>query len=605
MPPDSNSHVIEEIRLHSDIVETIGRYVPLKKSGQRFMALCPFHKEKTPSFHVDPSKQLYHCFGCGAGGDVFSFVQQYENISFPEAAQLLAERAGIRYERGEGNRGESLSEKQALYQLHEKLAHFYAESLKTHPGAEIARAYLKKRDLEEAVPAFQLGFAPPPPQGVAHWAKDQKLAAGILEKAGVLLPSDRGGAPYDRFKQRLMFPIRDEQGRVVGFSGRILDQSSNAKYVNSPETLLFHKSRLLYGLDRARQAMVETRQAIVCEGQIDVIRCHLNGFTNAAAPQGTALTESHALLLKRYADEVVLVFDADTAGQNAALRGAEALLQEGLTIRVTHLPAGEDPDSLLSAKGRDAFRALIENADTLVHFHARILRERGEFDSQAGRLRAAKAMLEVIQHAPSAVQREQYLAEAAEELGLSIDALREDLRRLLRPRRKTGATDSSPTPPIATPDYPPSELGLLELMIAHPEVLDLVHQFVPPEAITHPVCRTIIRAIMALPELEHGPLIQALSEESEECRRLAARLLMTARTIEGSEVSCTVAAQDIIINLRIKQIDRDIARQLGKAKSDKPDEKRNAISECASLTILKKRLQQGWASALPILELEH
>ena len=594
---------IEQIRLHNDIVETIGRYVPLKKVGGRFKALCPFHKEKTPSFQVDAVKQLYHCFGCGAGGDVFSFVMQYENVDFVEAARILADRAGLAYD-PRGMRGDSTmerSEKSDLYALHEQLAAYYAERLAKDSGGESARAYLAQRDLEAACSDFQIGYAPAQPGALEAWARQAKQSHDLLEKAGVLLPSDRGGKPYDRFRGRLMFPIRDEQGRVVGFSGRILDQSSPAKYVNSPETALFKKSRILYALDRARQHMVEARRAIVCEGQIDVIRCHLAGFQTAVAPQGTALTDAHARLLKRYADEVILVFDADTAGQNAALRGAEVLLQEGLTVRVAALPAGEDPDTLIVQQGAAAFADLLDHALSLVAFHVQVQRERGELDSDAGRLRSVRSVLETIQHAPSAVQRESYLREAGELLETSQDALRADMMKMVRP-----------TPPVSQPSaadrtapaYPPNELALIELMVAHPEVWDMVSQHVPPEAITHPISRTIIQTMMAMPEPDEAHLMQELAGQGDECRRLMAKIQMTARLITGEEVSCIHAAQDIILKLRIQLIDREIKDCLKQAHSASDEQRRLHNNECAQLMLLKKQMQRGWDAALPILELD-
>lgn len=601
----SRKDQIEDIRLKSDIVETVGRYVPLKKAGNRFKACCPFHKERTPSFHVDPDKQLFHCFGCGAGGDVFSFVMQYERVEFMEAARILAERAGIRFEQKERTEPGPKQDKAALYRVHEQLASFYHETLQSDPSAQPARDYLSARTLDDAINEFQLGFAPPHLNQLTQWAETQHVSRAQLELAGVLVPSDRGGPPYDRFKGRLMFPIRDEQGRVVGFSGRILDQSSRAKYVNSPETMLFKKSRLLYGLDRARQPMVDSRRALICEGQIDVIRCHLAGYATAVAPQGTALTEAHALLLKRYADEVILLFDADTAGQTAALRGAEALLQAGLSVRIAALPNDSDPDTLISDEGADAFERHIEAALSLIAFHVRVQQARDDIASPAGKLRAAKALLETIQYAASAVQRESFLSEAAALLDTPIEALREDMRKIVRPGARNASTEqTSPPAPQMSNSYPPDELALIELMIAHPEVLDLVNQFVPPEAIRDDTCRQIIEAIMSLPELEGGQLMQALDDKPETCRRLAATIQMTARTIASDEVSCVNAAQDIILRLRIRLIEQEIKDNMKKLSEAAPADRRLLNNETAHLMMLKKKLQQGWATALPIFELE-
>ncbi len=599
---------IDLIRSHSDIVEVISRYVPLQRKGNQFKALCPFHKEKTPSFSVDPTKQYFYCFGCHAGGDVFNFVMQYENVGFVDAAHILADRAGLTYQPGAGGGDTSVdrSEKTQLFEVHEQLAALYARTLEKHESAAGARSYLAERELQAAAGDFQIGYAPPQSGALAEWARQKKISLDLLEKAGVLLPSDRGGDPYDRFRGRLMFPIRDEQGRVVGFSGRILDQSSPAKYVNSPETVLFKKSRILYGLDRARKPMVDERRAIVCEGQIDVIRCHLAGFTAAVAPQGTALTESHARLLKRYADEVVLVFDADTAGQNAAFRGAEALLREGLTTRIAVLPAGEDPDTLLRTQGAEAFGSYIDDAMSLVRYHAHVQGERGELRTEAGRLRSIRGLLELILHAPGAVQRESFLAEAADAYAVPVSALREDMNKLIRPTARQADGESEALPPARKARaHPPDEQALVELMVAHPEVLDLVNRFVPPQAVTDATCRTLIGILMAQPEPDESELMRELADKDEACRQLAARLLMTARRISSEETSCIHAAQDIILKLRIRLIDREIKDHFSQETSASADQRRLLNNEIAQLTIVKKRMQEGWEKALPILELDH
>lgn len=608
MAAHTQTDSIEEIRLHSDIVDVIQRYVPLKKAGRLFKACCPFHKEKTPSFQVNPDKQFYYCFGCHAGGDVFKFVQQYENVEFLEAVQILADRAGITFERRKKGGGERATQRTDLYRVHEQLAAWYHANLKNDAAAEKARAYLAERELTAAIDPFQLGYALPQANALARWADQENIPRPLLEQAGVLLPSDRGGAPYDRFKGRLMFPIRNEQGRIVGFSGRIMDASSPAKYVNSPETPLFKKGRLLYGLDRARQAMVDARQALVCEGQIDVIRCQLAGLTHTVAPQGTALTEGHAALLKRYADEIVLVFDADNAGQTAALRAVEPLFGEGLSVRVAQLPVGEDPDSLIRQQGEAAFAELIKQAPDLITFQINALSAQGELDSAAGRTRSVRAVLETIRLAPSAVQREDYIKIAARLLKASPDALGQDLQKMGRAQT---APPASPSRPATAPqDYPLPEITLIELMISHPEVLDLVNEFVPPEAITHPVCRTIMETIMRIPDPGERALLTYLTDQADAVQQLAARIQMSARSVNSDEVSCQHAAQDLILNLRIRMLDRRI-RRCRQQLTEETDaaEARTIENERIQLVILKKRLEalwiaKRWDDAVPILELD-
>jgi DNA primase len=604
MADQSSKQLLEDIRARNDIVETIGRYVQLKRQGQRHLGLCPFHQEKTPSFHVNPQRQIFHCFGCGAGGDVFSFIQRIENVSFPESIQMLAERVGLSYEFNREERPKDGIDKNTLFQVHEALAAYYYDALEQAKPDHFARRYIIERDLEDARASFQLGWAPQDTDQLLHWAAAQKITLPALEKCGVLIKNERGSGYYDRFKGRLMFPIRDEQNRVVAFSGRILDQSSPAKYVNSPETPLFTKGRVLYGLHRARQAMVNQRQAIVCEGQIDTLRLQLAGFENTVAPQGTALTEMHAALLKRYADEIILLFDADTAGQNAALRAGEALLQAGLSIRIAPMPQGEDPDSLIRASGAEAMKQILDNAVSLVTFHYGLLKNREDLSSDAGIMRASKSILEVVHHAPSAVQRERYLDEAAALLGVTADALWHDMRRMIRPSTSSAAPLTSPVKP---PAHPPHEVMLIELLLSHPEITDFVHQYLPTDGIQDLICQNIIRKVLQHPEPAEINMLSELSDEPEECRRLVAEIQMNARRIQSDdeEISPLSVAQDLLLTIWRRKIEfkREQCRKQIASLPDGPAQ-REMMNESAQLTILLKNLQAGWTRAQPILELE-
>jgi DNA primase len=298
---------IEEVRSRNDIADVIGSYLSLKNAGTRFKANCPFHKEKTPSFTVSPDRQIYHCFGCGAGGDVIRFVQEYEKVDFMTALQMLADRVGMELNLEEGGEG-SGADKRKLFQIHEGVAQLYQRILLDHESGEAGRAYLASRALKpETIKEFQIGFAPDRFDALEKWAQQKKIPLELMEQAGLMIKSDKRSGYYDRFRNRLMFPIRDEAGRVIGFSGRaIVKDEKSGKYVNSPETPLFHKSRVLFAIDKARRAMADSRVAIVCEGQIDAIRCHEAGLANVVASQGTALTSDHARMIRRYADEVIL-----------------------------------------------------------------------------------------------------------------------------------------------------------------------------------------------------------------------------------------------------------------------------------------------------------
>ncbi len=319
----------EQIRAANDIVEVIGSYLPLKRAGANFVALCPFHKEKTPSFNVNPQRQVFHCFGCHAGGDVFEFVKQYENIDFPEAVRRLAERARIplTYEKSDpGSYGRPLKEQ--LLQIHKQIAQRWQNALASEAAGQLARDYLAQRGVSaEAIQLFRLGAAPDLWDDTVNWAKSKGYELSLVEQAGLILRRTEGDGYYDRFRRRLMFPICDEQGRVIGFSGRVLPGDEKApKYVNSPETPIFTKSKVFFGLDKSRRAVLDAGYAVICEGQLDLIAAYMAGVQNVVAPLGTAFTADHARILRRYVTEVVSCFDSDEAGQTAAVRSLDSLL---------------------------------------------------------------------------------------------------------------------------------------------------------------------------------------------------------------------------------------------------------------------------------------
>src|SRR5664279_3910684 len=392
-----SSGTLEQIRAASDIVDVIGSYLPLKRAGANFVALCPFHKEKTPSFNVNPHRQIFHCFGCHKGGDVFAFVKEYENIDFPEAVRRLADRAKIPLEY-EKNAGEQQSRhlKERLLQVHEQIAQRWQGALANEAAGLIARDYLARRGVSaEAVKLFRLGYAPDLWDDTVNWAKSKGHELALVEQAGLILRKQEGDGYYDRFRGRLMFPICDEQGRIIGFSGRVLSgDEKTAKYVNSPETPIFTKSKVFFGLDKSKRAVLEAGYAIVCEGQLDLIACFMAGVQNIVAPQGTAFTADHARIIKRYVDEVVLCFDSDEAGQNAAVRSLDHLLASGLAVRVAIVPAPHDPDSFIKANGSEAFRKLIENAEGFFDYYLNRLCAQNDPNSDKGRNTILRDMAE-------------------------------------------------------------------------------------------------------------------------------------------------------------------------------------------------------------------
>ncbi|MBX9743032.1 MAG: DNA primase [Chthoniobacterales bacterium] len=419
---------IDKVAAANDIVEVIGSYFPLKRSGTSFRALCPFHTEKSPSFYVHPTRQSFHCFGCGAGGGVFRFVMDYEHIDFPTAVRRLAQRRGIPLlEELTSQDTIYRDQKKRLLDLHRQVALWYHHQLLRSQEAALARSYLKERGFSKEIAiAWQIGYAPAAWETTKKWA----LAAGFSKEelvTGGLLLERSAGNQYDRFRDRLMFPIRNDYGEVIGFSGRTLSQEAKeAKYLNSPETPLFSKGKILFGLDKSKRALIQAGEAIVMEGQIDLIAAFEHGCHNVVAPQGTAFTAEQAHLLKRFVERVVLCFDADTAGKNAVERSLPALLSNGLEIRIARLPQGEDPDSFLRKEGVAAFQKLITEASDF--FTDAIVQAKAEHQGRltpyqtAGLAKKLGGYLSLL---PDATVRELTTGMMATQLGISITALQE------------------------------------------------------------------------------------------------------------------------------------------------------------------------------------
>ncbi|MGB3119550.1 MAG: DNA primase [Verrucomicrobiales bacterium] len=359
----------------NDIVEIIGGYFPLKRAGTNFRALCPFHNEKSPSFNVNPMRGIYHCFGCHAGGDVIKFVMEYEHLSFTDAVKKLAERAGIAIEEAAFDPDEDRKRRMRsnLLALQRKAAEWFAHRLFRNADAEIARDYLKNRGINgEIAKRWGIGYAPESSRDFLNWARQEQYSARLLVDSGLAAWSDADRPErgvYARFRKRLMFPIANDYGEIIAFSGRILDPAQQGgKYVNSPETPVFTKSKTFFGLDKTKRSILHEGRVLLCEGQMDLITCFEAGVQNMVAPLGTAFTEDHARLLKRLTEEAVLVFDSDTAGQKAAVRTFELLASAGILVRIAELPPGEDPDSLVRNAGPEALRELVANAPEFFDF---------------------------------------------------------------------------------------------------------------------------------------------------------------------------------------------------------------------------------------------
>jgi DNA primase len=605
MPGIFSKSTIEELRARSDIVEVIGATLDLKRAGSSFKALCPFHKEKTPSFHINPQRQTFHCFGCAVGGDVFRFTQEYEGVDFPTAVRLLAERAGMQLEFDESGAKEKGPRKDLLYKVLDQAASHYQSCLKMEAAAA-ARDYLDHRQIDGPLQEqFRIGFASDQRGLLRKWAQDQKISNEVLEGAGLIARSEEGGNWYERFRGRVMFSITDERGRVLGFSGRILDETAHpAKYINSPETPVFRKSRILYGLDHARQELVNTRLAILCEGQIDAIRCHSAGIANAVASQGTALTEEHARIVKRYADRVVLLMDADTAGQDAAIRSAEVFLGVELDVRIAALPPGEDPDSLILAHGRDALLKVVNEARSVVDFQIGILEARtSEAEQEAARPQMIREVLETIGKVPAAVQRDQMLRAVAQRYFVDERSLREDLERMTRKSRFTPRREE-PAKPTEQEAHPALEITLLQLMIEHDETVELVRHFLPLTMFSAEDCRRVADAICRDENNESFDLVATVADQGEPCIRLAGSILAAPSRLLGEDPDPGSAAKEIILRLYRMEYERQRAETHRRIQESEGENAAALVEKRQHLTQDLHRLKQGWEAALPLLEMD-
>jgi DNA primase len=437
---------IQEIRDRSEIVEVVSSYLSLKRSGANHLGLCPFHAEKTPSFNVNAARQIFHCFGCGVGGNVFSFLMRMEGLSFPEAVRRLGERAGIAVE-AEAPTPEELRQKEEIERLTriaEVACDYYHQILMEAPEGAPGRRYLKARGYDgETARTFRLGYAPERWDGLAAHLDQKGFDPRWGLELGLVRPRKEGRGDYDLFRRRLLFPILDPRGRVVAFGGRVLDDSL-PKYINSPESRLYHKGRLLYGLYQAKDDMRRSGEGIVVEGYFDHLALARAGFHNVVATCGTALTADHARLLKRYADRLLLLFDQDDAGRKAAFRGMEALLAEGVHPALIDLEQGEDPDSFVQKRGAEEFRRRVSEArPALEVFMDAELTAGGE--GIEGRARAAQEVAARIALLPGDIEKDLYLKALAARTGVDEALLK---RRMGRPEgeRSDLSSPSAPRP---------------------------------------------------------------------------------------------------------------------------------------------------------------
>lgn len=484
--------VVEEVRLKNDIVDVVSGYVKLQKKGSSYFGLCPFHNEKSPSFSVSRDKQMYYCFGCGAGGNVFTFIMEYENYSFVEALKFLAERAGVELPEQEYSKEAKrrADEKAVLLEINKLAAKYYYAQLKA-PQGKTAYEYLKGRQLgDDTITAFGLGYSNKYSDDLYRYLKTKGYTDDILFKAGLISFDERHG-PYDKFWNRVMFPIMDANNRVIGFGGRVMGDAK-PKYLNSPETPVFDKSRNLYGLHRARTS--RKPYFLLCEGYMDVISLHQAGFTSAVASLGTALTPGHASLIKRYVNEVYLTYDSDEAGTKAALRAVPILKEAGITARVIRMAPYKDPDEFIKNLGAEAFEERIHKARNGFMFSLEMAEKNYDMGSPEGKTDFLKEAAKKLTLFEEEIERSNYIEAVAKTYGVNAD----DLRKLVT---KTAIRDGLAKPaekPRSTRKQEEKEDGhlksqriLLTWMLEGEEIFRQIRKYVSPEDFTEELYRQV------------------------------------------------------------------------------------------------------------------
>lgn len=517
----------EQVRLKNDIVEVISEYgIQLIPSGNRYKALCPFHDDKTPSLSISPDSQLFYCFGCGVGGTVIHFVMRYDGISYGEALRKLAQRAGIPLPGISPT--EPRHDRSRLERAIEFALNFFHAQIFKGENREALR-YLKERGLtNETIRTFKLGYAPQGWRNLLEAASKAGLRAEDLVEVGVAAESRDGSNLYDYFRNRVIFPIFDLQGRAVGFSGRSLD-GSEPKYINTPETQLFHKGKLLYNLHLAKDHIRRSRRAILVEGYMDVVIPYQFGIGNIIASSGTSLTEEQASLLKRYADEVIIVYDGDEAGINAAARGLTLLLKEGLRVRVATLPESMDPDTFVRTQGREQFEKLVENADDLVEFQLKLQARRGDISRMDVKMEAAKNLIAMISHTRNQVELSEYIRKIALELDLPEGAIRAELRRQ-GVKLAMGRIVPKPARRRRTPPREKIERELLRCLLYRPSLIEKVRPRLSSTDISNRTYSRIISMLWGEFDSKGGVEIQTIIDscDDESLRGVISGLLMEA-----------------------------------------------------------------------------
>ncbi len=579
------SSVLEEIKSRHDIVQFISRYVDLKRSGSNYKGLCPFHQEKTPSFMVNPARSMFKCFGCGMGGDIISFLRGMENISFYESIKLLAGESGVDLSQYDSDESEAeRNEADLLYKLNDEARAFFMDVMNSSM-AKPAQEYLARRGItDRTIKAFSIGYAPWDGNAIINHLRAKQFSDENIVKGGLAIMRDNGEI-VDKFRNRIMVPFQNLSALTCGFTGRVLDDNDNPKYLNSPETAVFKKGNFLFGLLQARETIRREKALILVEGNFDLLTLFQGGITNTAATSGTALTDKQALLIKRFADKIIVVFDGDKAGQSATAKGLPILLNAGLTVRALTLPKEDDPDSFLRAHGPENFRKYLLNAVDIVDFTIRRLSTENDLSVPENKALLVKEISELLRFVSDPVLRSAFVKAASEKTGLPERAVISGIsaNKYNRPGIKEQ--------PIQTPylSIPPHELRLLELLVLDPQAsIALVNQFVHPTDITNPTVRHLLSAIVEKGEFNPSILATLPAEATD----LVSRIVVGSENSSANEAANREETHDIVLKIKEKSLVKTRSELKLKLKENSAD-KETLMKEFDSLTAEINKLKEG------------
>ena len=575
---------IAEIKAKADLVEIVSDFVSLRKAGKNHLGLCPFHSERTPSFTVNAEKGIFHCFGCGVGGSVFNFLMRTHNWTFPEAVRELAKRYHVSLPEWELSEEEKRrrSLKARLFEINEAAAEYYHRLLLSEKEGEEGRRYLSKRGLSaEIIREHRLGYAPPAWDSLVLFLQRKGIPANLAESLGLIIPRKEGTAPagrpnhFDRFRRRVIFPIIQEAGRVAGFGGRIVDETPGSdglpppKYMNSPESAIYSKGQMFYGLNAARGSIRETGKAVIVEGYMDLLSLHQEGIGNVVASLGTALTAAQVSLLRRQAREAILVFDADESGRKAAERSLELFLDEGLSAKVASLPAGFDPDSFVRKEKAAGFRRILEEAVPVIDYLFQQALRRHGTQTVEGKVRIVRELLPALNRLRDPLEQNLYIEQIAQRLGLKEAELRDSLRRREPPAQAAGPPPAKPAP-LPGPIH---ERILLQLMLLNPGYVPVVEETLGPEGLSDPRYRKVARELERYGKGRQGGDVAGLllQLEEEDSKNLVAELLLEEeRVVDADRMfqDCLRKTRVSRVQKEIRQVDEEIRQRSQLAKGN-------------------------------------